>query len=201
MAAAAARLVGLGASHLNRRALRGRRLPVDEALIPRRRIAAHDADRVQLVDPLRARQEQSHGTKGLAAEVHVGAGHDDPHPGVRQRIGNLADAVVQELGLVDGDDLGRRANLFGDLHRVGHGLGVDLPAVVGRDTELAAVAVVEVGLEELNPPAGDEGAPYAPDQLLGLSAEHDASDDLDPPVSRPVQHGLLCRGLEGSVSP
>ena len=77
---------------------------------------------------------------------------------------------------------------LGDLHGVGHGLGVDLPAVVRRDAEVAAVAVVEVGLEELNPPAGDEGAPYAPDQLLGLSAEHDAGDDLDPPVSRPVQH-------------
>ena len=97
---------------------------------------------MQLVDPLRVRQEQPHGTEGLAAEVHVGARHDDAHPPIRQRIGNLADSIVQELGLVDGDDLRLRANLFGDLHGVGHGLGVDLPAVVRRDTEVAAVAVV-----------------------------------------------------------
>jgi len=141
----------------------GFRLAVHQALIPGRRIAAHDADCVQLVDPLRARQEQPHGTEGLAAEVHVGAGDNDPHAGIGQRVRDLADAVVQELGLVDGDDLRVRAHLLGDLHGVGHGLGVDLAAVVGRDAELAAVAVVEVGLEELNPPPGDQRAPNTPD--------------------------------------
>ena len=86
---------------------------------------------------------------------------------------------------------GLGVDLFGELHGVGHGLGVDLPAVVRRDAEFAAVAVVEVGLEELNPPAGDEGTPYAPDQFLGLAAEHDAGDDLDPSVSGPSQHGVF----------
>ena len=51
-----------------------------------------------------------------------------------------ADAIVQKLGLVDGDDLRRWVDLFGELHGVGHGLGVDLPAVVGRDLELAGAA-------------------------------------------------------------
>ena len=182
MTPAAPRFVGLRASDLDRRSLRGRRLPVDEALVPRRRLAARDADRGQLVDSLGACQEQSHGPEGLATEVHVGAGDDHPHAGVRQRIDDLADAVVQELGLIDRDDLRCRVDPLRDLQRVGHGFGVDLPAVVGRDPELAAVTVVEVRLEELDPPARDQRAPHPPDQLFGLAAEHDAGDDLDPSV-------------------
>ena len=50
------------------------------------------------------------------------------------------------------------------------GDGVELGAVVAGDAVEARVAGVEVGLEDLHPPARDDRPADPPDQLLALAA-------------------------------
>src|SRR5690606_10856957 len=50
---------------------------------------------------------------------------------------------------------------------------------------------------DLHPLAGDEGAAHAADQLLGLAAEHDAGDDLDPAVLVAVVEGDVSQRTSG----
>ncbi len=77
MTVTAARLVGLLRSdHDDRLVVEGRD-PVHDALRARRGLAAHDADRLQLVDALREREQDRHRAEGLAAEVQIEAGADD----------------------------------------------------------------------------------------------------------------------------
>src|SRR2546430_11498400 len=79
MAMSTPRLVRLPPAHHDRRAVPGSGLAVDEALVPRRRSPAHDADRLELVDDLGHRHQDGHGAEGLAPEVAVGAGDDHAH--------------------------------------------------------------------------------------------------------------------------
>jgi hypothetical protein len=103
---------------------------MEKALIPGGQISADHTDGVQFVDPLRDSEECRHGSERLTPKVHVGAGHDDPDPPVRESVGHVNDAGVQKLGLIDGDHLGRGAGELGDLGRVGNGYCVDLVPVV-----------------------------------------------------------------------
>src|SRR4051794_38075887 len=72
MATPAACFIRLGAADHDRRRVVARRLAADESLVAARRIAAHDADRVQLVDDFGDREQLRHRTERLAAEVSVG---------------------------------------------------------------------------------------------------------------------------------
>src|SRR3990170_3804097 len=76
VAAPAARLVRLfRADHDDRLVVEGRDA-VDDALGSRRRLAADDADGLELVHFLREREQRRHGTERLAAEVEVEARAD-----------------------------------------------------------------------------------------------------------------------------
>jgi len=68
-------------------------------------------------------------------------------------------------------------------------VGLDFGSVMGADAEHAAVPIVQVGLEHLNPAARDEGSAHTAQQFLGLAAEHHARDDFDPSVLRTMVHG------------
>ena len=123
----------------------------------------------------------AHRPERLAAEIHVRAGHDDAQSAVRQHVGRAHDAPVQELDLVDRDDLRVGPDLLHQLPRGLHRLGIDARAVVRVHRRDPAVAVAQVVIETLSRAARQHGAPHSPDQFLGLAAEHDPADDLDPP--------------------
>jgi hypothetical protein len=122
---------------------------------------------VQLVHRLRHREQARHGAKGLAAEVQVGARHDDARSAVGQELDDVDDAVVQELHLVHGEDARLGVRLLQHLAAVAHGHRVHAGAVVRADARDAVVAVVQGALEELHAAPGDQGAADAADQLLG----------------------------------
>ena len=67
-------------------------------------------------------------------------------------------------------------------------MGLHLAAVVAGDVEEAGVAGVEVGLEDLHRPLGDDRPADAADELLALAAEHDASHDFYGAVARGWRH-------------
>ncbi len=66
-----------------------------------------------------------------------------------------------------------------ELGAAGHVDRGDLHLAV-RDDRRLGVAIVDDGLEDLDPLPGDLRAAQAADQLLALAAEHAAGDDLDP---------------------
>ena len=105
VAVSAARLVALAAAHHDGRRVVARRFPVEEALIPAGRVAADDADGLQLVDDFRDGHELAHRAERLAAEIGVRAGQDHAHAAARERRGDSDDVRIQKLGLVDGDEL------------------------------------------------------------------------------------------------
>src|SRR2546425_12630773 len=96
------------------------------------------------------------------------------HSAVGQCVGDRHDAAVQELCLVDRDDLGVGPHLPHDLVGRIHGLRIDRQAVVTRHRIQPGVAGIEVGLENLNLLAGDDGPPHPADELLALSRTHHA---------------------------
>src|SRR4029078_1022791 len=100
---------------------------------------------------------------------------------------------VEELPLVDAHHLGLRADALEQLARRADALRLDLHRAVRGDV-IVAVAVVELGLEDLDLALGDLGAAQAADQLFALAAEHAAGDDFNPPGPgsvRDVHLGLL----------
>src|SRR5438874_2323884 len=75
----APRLVRLPSPDHDRRAIPEGGPAVDEALVAARRLPAHYANRLELVDDLRDGEQRRHGAEGEAAEIHVDAGEHDPH--------------------------------------------------------------------------------------------------------------------------
>src|SRR5215207_5531220 len=104
--APAPRLVALVSADHDRRRVVARGTAVDQSLVAARRVAAHHADRVELVHHLGHREELRHAAEWLAAEVGVGAGEDHASTGPRERGGQVDDAGLEELRLVDRDHLG-----------------------------------------------------------------------------------------------
>src|SRR2546426_9144589 len=71
MTVPAARFVGFSAPYHDGRAFPEGRPPVDETLVAARRPAAHDANRLELVDDLGDGEERGHRAERQAAEIHV----------------------------------------------------------------------------------------------------------------------------------
>src|SRR5690348_16991428 len=117
MTCTASRLVRLRAADHDRRRVIPRRLATDQALIPTRRVAAYDADRVKFVDHLGDGEQLRHRTEWLAAEVTVGAGENHACAAIGERCREIDDRWVEELGLIDRDDLRFRLNELRDLIR------------------------------------------------------------------------------------
>src|ERR1051325_4927549 len=136
------RFVRFSPTHHDDRRIPERRLAVDEPLIARRRPAADHADRLELVDHLGDAHQRRHRAEGEAPEVDVGAGQDDPHARVRQPVGDVDDAVVEELCFVDGDDLRGVAQPARDLVGGVDRLGFDRDAVVRGDGEETGIACI-----------------------------------------------------------
>ena len=188
MAFPAPGFVALGTTDLNGGSFSRGWFPINESLVPRGQIAALHTDGVELVDLFRNGQELGDWAKRFSPEIHVGPGHDDADASVCQGVGHLHHPHVQKLGLIDGHDVHLWANSLGDLHGGGDGDGLGLVPVMGADGEDASVAVIQMGLEDLDLALGDEGPTNPAEKLLGLSAEHHPRDDLDPTVLRAVVH-------------
>src|SRR5437763_5188958 len=75
-----------------------------------------------------------------------------------------------------------------DLFGAVHGLRLHGSPVVGAQGVEPGVPGVEVGLEDLHALAGDDRAPYPPDQLLALPGEHDPGDHFDATGASTVLH-------------
>src|SRR5438067_7063943 len=100
----AARLVGLLGADDDDRVVEVRGHAVHDALGARRGLAADDADRLELVDALREREQHRHGAERLAAEVEIEAGADHAPAVSDERADDADDVGVEELDLVDADD-------------------------------------------------------------------------------------------------
>jgi len=159
----------------------GGRDAIDQPLIPRRQFAAADANRMKFVDLLGNSQKMGDRPEGLAAEIHVGARQDDPHTAVGQVIHDRHDSQVEELGLVDGDHVDAGPNPLRDLHRRRNRSSFQAGPRVGADLKASPVAIIEVGLEDLNVPSCDERTADSPHEFFRLAREHHAGDYLDPP--------------------
>jgi hypothetical protein len=171
-AAPAARLVRLDAADQHRGRLG------DEALRSARGRAADRADGVHLGHLFRDGHELGHRREGAPQVVLVEARRDDAHAAVGEPLAHLDDAAVEELRLVDGDDLGLLVDARLQALARGDRDGVHAHGLV-RDDARGVVAVVDARLERLDALPGEERALEAPDELLGLAAEHGARDHLD----------------------
>src|SRR5213075_2465601 len=120
----------LAAAHHDDRTIPQRRLAIHEPLISRGRSAAHDADRLELVDDLGDAHEGGHRTERKTPEIDVGPGQNHADPRVGEPVGDVYDAVVQELRFVHGDDFGVVAKPAGYLVGGINWLGFDSDAVV-----------------------------------------------------------------------
>src|SRR5260221_12060173 len=179
VACTATRLVGLLGADDDDRIVEVGRHAVDDPLRAGRGLAAHDADRLELVDALRQRQERRYGAERLAAEVEVEPGTDHPASAEDEVADHADDAGIEELDLIDPHDAGVGREQRHDLGARAHRPGDERIAVVRTD-ELGTEAIVDRGLEGLDGAARDDGALHASDELLALSAEHAPHDDLEP---------------------
>src|SRR5215831_14389761 len=159
-AAPAARLVDVGAAdhHASRAA--------DLAVGAIGRLATNDTDRQRLGDVLGDREQIGHRLEGLALVVLVEPGHDHALAPARELVDHRQQVAAEELALVDPDHL-RLVGVTQDLARGAHRPRRD-PELAVRYDRVGRVAAVDVGLEDLDPLAGDLGAAQTPDQLLGL---------------------------------
>ena len=62
------------------------------------------------------------------------------------------------------------------------GLGLERGPIMRGDSQSGAIAIVEMGFEDLHAFARDCRATDTADQLLALAAEHDTGDHLYPPA-------------------
>src|SRR5918997_181053 len=176
VAVAAAGLVALLGPHEDDRGGGGGRASVYEALGAGGVPAAAGADGPELDYLVGLGEQPRHRAEGLAAEVHVEARRDHLVAGVGELAGGLHDARVEELGLLDGDDVGRGVHPLQELGAGADGDGLVGDAVVRPDLVVLRTGLKRV-LEDLHPAAGVERAAGEPDQLLRLAGEHGARDN------------------------
>lgn len=181
-------LVAFGTSDLNGRPLSRSGLSVDQALVSSGKITAPYTNRVQLVDSLSNREKLRNRAKWFPPEVHVRARDDDTHTPIGKGVDDSDNTLVQKLGLINGHHLGIFADLFCDLHRSSHRNRFKFLAVMSSNTLNAPIAIIEMGLEYLDPTACNQRTPHSAKKLLGLAAEHHPGDNLHPTLMRPVKH-------------
>ena len=154
----------------------------DEALRARARRAAARADRVELGDVLGDGQERRHRAEGPAAPVLVEPAAITRMPRSRERLEprrrcrrrRTAPRRCRRPPCPRATRASSSAAVD-DRHRVG------VEPLVRHDLHLV-VAVVDARLEEQHALPGEPRPLDAPQELLGLAAEHRAADDLDPAV-------------------
>ena len=160
------------------------------ALRLRRRGAAHHAHRELLGDHVGDDEEARHRAEGAAEVVLLEAGDDDAGAAIGEALGDVDDAFVEELRLVDADDgdgAGLLLQLGVDLGARRDGHRVDARGGVAHDVA-RVVAVVDARLEHEHALAGDARAAQAFDELFGFAREHRAADDFDVAAGRKVDH-------------
>lgn len=163
-------------------------LAIYEALIARRQAAAFYADGVQLRDRFGDGEQVVDRTERAAAKIHVSASYYDTHTAVGEGVDDFDDAAIEELHLVDSNNLGISKDSFSELDRRRDRLSLDLAAIVGSHAVDPAVPLIEVRLEHLTVLFGERGTADTAHELLGLAAEHDAANYLNPAAASCVIH-------------
>src|SRR5207249_9047023 len=92
----------------------------------------------------------------------------------------------------DLDHLGVGPDAIEQVARRADVVGLDPHRAVRADVIAAVVAIVYLGLENLDLAPGDLRAPQPPDQLLALAAEHAAGNHFDPAAAGTVRRVIHC---------
>ena len=151
---------------------------------------AFDADRQELSDVFGSADELRNGFERTAEVVLVQPADNHPLALEGKGVADFDQALVEELGFVDTNDLGFPAQ-FQDLSRkLDHGrryarLGV-------TDQALLVITSVDAGFEDHDPLAGDESPAQSANQLFGLTGEHASTDHFDPSLARADHRGSSC---------
>src|SRR6266516_1552938 len=95
----APRLVRLAPANHDDRTVPQRRLAVHQALVSRRRAAAHYAERLELVHHFRDAHERRHRTERQAAEVDIGSRENVADAPVSEVVRHFVYTVIQYLRL------------------------------------------------------------------------------------------------------
>src|SRR5678815_1615251 len=180
VAITAAGLVAFPPAHHDGGRIVAGRLPVNQPLVAAGQFTALHADGTQLVHLLGHAHQRAHAAERLTPEIGVGAGKDDPLPAVSQFGDHLHQSSVEELGLVYRHDVGVGPHLAEDFGGAVHRRCVQLATAMAGDAIEAGVPAIEVRLEYLDPPPGDDATANAADQFFALAAEHDAGNHFDP---------------------
>ena len=132
---------------------------------------------MDLLDVFGDCHEAGDGAEGLAEVVGVEAGDDDADTAVGEGLGHFDEALVEELGLIDADDLDVAVYLEHPRGILDRSTG-NAVAVVGDDVKVG-VTLVHRGLESRYLLLCKLG-PFEPsDEFFSLSGEHGAANNLD----------------------
>lgn len=133
---------------------------------------------MQLGNVLCPGQEGGHGAEGLAGEIHIEPGYDDAHAGQGEALRYIANAMIEELGLVYAHYIHTHCE-GGNGGRAGHGHTGKARGIV-RDDVGGIVTGVGLGLEAACLFAGYLHALEPAYELFALAGEHAAANDLYP---------------------
>lgn len=176
VASAAACFVGFGGSDEDDGVVVGGGFAFDDALGVACGSSALDADGAEFDDFVGDGHELGHGAEGLSSEVLIESGADDFFSLVGPFDGALDDALVEELGFFDADEVG-----FGEEELVEFGQGGDGDGGVGDslvgDDHLFVVAAVDGGFEDLDLFFGVEGSSGSSDEFFAFPSVHASADD------------------------
>ena len=146
-------------------------------------VATAGADGVELGDILGPSQEEGHGAKGTTGEIHIEAGNDDAHACEGEPLDDLANGVVEELGLVYAYDIHTYCE-GGNGGRAGNGYAGYAGGIV-RDDVRSIVPGIGCGLEDACLLTGYLHTLEPAYELFALAREHAAADNFYPA-------GLVC---------
>lgn len=135
--------------------------------------AADRAGRCSLDDLVGLDEESGHFAEGFVHGCPVEPGEDDIGVSCEELHDGVVEASGEEVGLVEGDDIGAMVQEIGGCV---DGEGGVCPLIVGGEVG-GVVAVVEAGLEGDDGATGFGVAGEPADEFGGLSGEHGPADD------------------------
>ena len=120
-----------------------------------------------------------HRLEGKTTVILIKSGNDHPFPVIRKFVADCNDGHIEELYLIDPDDLSILCQC-GDLIRFIDDDGFEGLSIV-RDDLIGGVTIVDTRFEDDDLLTCDLRSAQSADEFFGLTAEHAAGDDLDPP--------------------
>jgi hypothetical protein len=178
MALAAARLIYFGRANKHDWIVCSRRPAVDQSLCAACFFPTDNTDCMKLIDQFRPSHQIRYGAKGHASKISVQTSAYDPFSLFSQPIADDDNIRIKELHFIyrHHSCVWRqiRKYLFGQLNW----FGLKSQAIMRSDLFLM-ITSINLRLENLDLLSSDYRPPQAPDQFLGLTAEHAAADQFN----------------------